>query len=201
MCFSYIFLNGDIGNFTRPWQSEVPPFTASVEKNVFYPCNEEDHGMVYIGWRGPSAITQREDLSACVLLLKYLTDTSASPLQKEFVEIEGSYASDVKFSLSENSVSMLYLAFQNVPKSKISKIAGRLNTILKQIVSNKNGIDMARMNIVIHRHILETLSILESKPHDSVAYMIIGDFLFGNTTEDVSILCTLFIHLFFFIIF
>jgi len=34
-------------------------------------------------------------MAACLILLRYLTDTSVSPLQKEFVEIDDPYASEV----------------------------------------------------------------------------------------------------------
>jgi hypothetical protein len=34
--------------------------------------------------------------------------------------------------------------------------------------------------------ILETLSHLESNPHDTIAFMAIGDFLYGRNQEDVS---------------
>lgn len=154
--------------------------------DIYYPCNDEDNGLVYIGWRGPSVLSNRYDLLGCTLLLKYLTDTSASPLQQEFVEIEDPFASDVRFSLSENSESLLYLMFENVPKPKVAKISTRLMNVLKDIAKDESKIDMQRMNTVIHRHILETLSNIESSPHDSVAFMIIGDFLFGNSKEDVS---------------
>ncbi|KAL7287806.1 hypothetical protein TKK_0018181 [Trichogramma kaykai] len=175
---------GKRSQFERPWQNEIPPFTENVERNVFYPCNDETNGLVCVGWRGPSTVSHRIDMLGCMLLLKYLTDTSASPLQKEFVEIEGSFASDVKFSLSENSESLLYIIFQNVPKTKIPKISSKLMNFLKDIY--KKGIDMQRMETVVNRHILETLSNLESSPHDAVAYMIIGDFLFGNDKNDLD---------------
>ncbi|XP_001603808.1 uncharacterized protein C05D11.1 [Nasonia vitripennis] len=181
-----ILAKGDRGPFTRPWQGKVPPFPKNVDMDIYYPCNDEDNGLVYIGWRGPSAISGRSDLLACTLLLKYLTDTSASPLQQEFVEIEDPFASDVRFSLSENSESLLYLMFENVPKPKVSKISVRLMNVLKDIAKDESKIDMQRMNTVIHRHILETLSNIESSPHDSVAFMIIGDFLFGNSKEDLD---------------
>lgn len=186
MVVKLIRLQGDRGAFTRPWQSEVPPFVESVTKDVFYPCNDEDNGIVLIGWRGPSAVNERLDLLGCSLLMKYMTDTSASLLQKNFVEIEDPYASDVRYSLAENSETMLYIEFENVPKQKISKISTLMMDVLKKISESENGIDMQRMNTVIHRHMLETLSNLESSPHDAVAYMIMGDFLFGQTKEDVN---------------
>lgn len=177
-------LKGNKGVFERPWQSKIPPFEKSVDLNIYYPSNDEDNGLAIVGWRGPSAVTNRFDLMGCSLLLKYLTDTSASPLQQEFVEIEDPFANDIGYSLSENSESIIYLAFTNVPKPKLPKISEKLKTSLNNIAQN-GGIDMQRMNTVIHRHMLETLSNIESSPHESVAYMVIGDFLFGNKKEHV----------------
>jgi len=42
-------------DFKRPWQNPVPPLNGVVEKNVLYPADEEDHGLVYISYRGPNA--------------------------------------------------------------------------------------------------------------------------------------------------
>lgn len=53
-----ILSKGNRGDFIRPWQSSVPPFTESINMEMPYPCDEEDNGMVYIGWRGPSSVTE-----------------------------------------------------------------------------------------------------------------------------------------------
>lgn len=165
----------------------MPPLTESVDLDVYYPCDDEDNGLVNVGWRGPSAVTELYDLTGCSILLKYLTDNSVSPLQKEFVEINDPYASRVAYCLAENSEAMLYLIFENVPKAKIPLVKEHLVNVLKRVAEQDNGIDMKRLNAVIHRHILETLSNLENSPHDSVAFMVIGDVLYGRSKEDVSI--------------
>lgn len=51
-----IISKGPLEPFERPWQSPVPPFTKSVNSLILYPNDSEDNGMVYIGWRGPSAV-------------------------------------------------------------------------------------------------------------------------------------------------
>ncbi|GLH01355.1 Presequence protease, mitochondrial [Gryllus bimaculatus] len=177
---------GGQGPFSRPWQSPVPALTESVDLRVPYPCDEEDNGMVYIAWRGPSAVKELYRMCACSVLLKYLTDTSVSPLQKEFVEIEDPYASKVCYSLAENSESMLYLMFENVPNDKLNFVKGRLTQILGALASGDEKLDMKRLRTVIHRQILESLSHLETSPHEGVAFMIIGDMLYGNTKEDLD---------------
>lgn len=44
---------------------------------------------------------------------------------------------------------------------------------------------MVRMKNILERNILEYLSNLESNPHDAVAFLAIGDILYGGTAEDV----------------
>lgn len=171
--------------FVRPWQSEVPPFNKDVDLCVYYPCNDEDNGLVYVGWRGPPALSNRFDLIGCKTLLKYLSETSASPLQKEFVEIDNLFASNVKYSLIENSEPCLSLEFTNVPKLKISEISAHLNSIFNDIADKKIKINMQRLSTIIYRYILESLNSLESNPHSSISNIIIEDFIYGNNQEDV----------------
>lgn len=53
-----ILSKGPLKPFTRPWQSSVPDFTESADLSVLYPSDAEDNGMVYVGWRGPSSVTE-----------------------------------------------------------------------------------------------------------------------------------------------
>ncbi|KAF3427311.1 hypothetical protein E2986_02562 [Frieseomelitta varia] len=179
-----IISKGNRGFFKKPWQDSVPAFTQSVDLDVYYPCDDEDNGIVDVGWRGPSPTTEMYDLIGCTLLLKYLTDTSVSPVQKEFVEIDDAYASNVGYSYCKYTVSVLYLAFESVPKSKIPLVQYQLLKVLNDVY--KKGIDMKRIRTVVHRRILEVLSSLENEPHDTIAHMLFGYALYGNTKEDLD---------------
>lgn len=73
------------------------------------------------------------------MLLRYLSDTSVSPLQRDFVEIPDPYASQIAFNINENSESFLYFTFENVPMNKIDLIPNKLKTILENIAEgNRN---------------------------------------------------------------
>lgn len=171
--------------FVKPWQTLVPPMTDTKTFKIVYPSDEEDFGLVLIGWRGPKCTTENLKLTACNLLLRYLSDTSVSPLQREFIEIPDPYASQISWNIVENSESLLYFSFDNCPLPKIDMIYNKLQQILNNFANGSEKIDMKRMNNIIDRNILEYLSNLENNPHDTVAFIVIGDALYGEKPEDV----------------
>lgn len=85
----------------------------------------------------------------------------------------------------ENSSSCLYLLFQNVPVEKLPLVKDKLEEIFCNMVKNED-IDMHQMESVINKHKLESLSNMENDPHHTIAFMIIGHMLYGNTRDDVS---------------
>ena len=44
-----------------------------------------------------------------------------------------------------------------------------------------------RMLTVINRRVSEQMSEIENSPHDAVAFIAIGDMLYGNSTEDLRV--------------
>ena len=72
--------------FVRPWQEPVPPFAHSVDKVLEFPCDDDDNGIVLVGWRGPSCTRDFRQSIAVGLLTDYLNDTAVAPLQQHFVE-------------------------------------------------------------------------------------------------------------------
>ena len=119
--------------FVKPWQNAVPPLTKSEDLKILYPADEEDCGLVNCAWRGPQSTVDNLNLTACSVLLRYLSDTSVSPLQREFVETADPYASQISFNISENSESLLYLTFENLPTDKIDLVFPKLKKILQNI--------------------------------------------------------------------
>lgn len=180
-----ILSKGELPPFIRPWQTPVAPLAESKTLKIVYPADEEDCGLLDVAWRGPKATSEYAELTACSVLLRYLSDTSVSPLQREFIEIENPYASRVGYNIAENSVSLLYIGFENVILDKMDAIFPKLMKILEKIASGEEKIDMKRMGSVLERYILESLRNLESNPHDDVAFHVIGDVLYGEVAQDV----------------
>ena len=77
--------------FSRPWQNPVPPLVESIDQLIAYPCEDEEKGMVWLAWRGPSCVYQLYETCALMMLMEYLTDTAVSLLQKTYVEVSITY--------------------------------------------------------------------------------------------------------------
>ncbi|XP_053381490.1 uncharacterized protein C05D11.1-like isoform X2 [Mercenaria mercenaria] len=180
-----ILSKGSLSSFSRPWQSPVPSLPGSVEKLVKYAADDETHGIVTVAWRGPAAKDQYT-FNSVSLLLDYLTDSAISPLQRDFVEIEEPYCSDVHGNMIENSESSIYIKFDNVFKEKLNAIFPRLKDVLQKIGNGSEKVDMTRMGNLIQRKVLDALASIEDNPHNKMASFLIGDFLFGDSQEDLE---------------
>lgn len=170
--------------FKKPWQTPVKPLKESKDIKILFPSDEEEFGLVYIGYHGPKATTEYETLTACYVLMKYLCDTSVSPIQQSFIEIDDPFASQVSYNITENSTSLLYFSFANVPVDKIDFIHERLIQLLVDIANGSEKIDEKRLHTVFDKFILERLSSLENSPHDDTTFHILGDFLYADKPED-----------------
>ncbi|XP_063704870.1 uncharacterized protein C05D11.1-like [Culicoides brevitarsis] len=179
-----IISKGKLPPFERPWQTPVAPLAESKNIKIVYPNDEEDCGIVAVGYRGPKATTDHFTLTACSILMRYLSDTSVSPLMREMVEISDPYCSKIGYNIGENSESLLYFSFDNVLVDKVDKVYEKYFSVMQNIAQGGEKIDMKRLKTVIDKAILEALNSLESNPHDDIAFHTIGYVLYGNTETD-----------------
>lgn len=173
--------------FVRPWFTPIEPLADTINKRIVYPSDCEDCGIVHVGWRGPKCTKENLKLTASSVLLRYLSETSVSPLQREMVEIADPYASTVSYNIIENYESAIYFSFENVPVDKIDKVYDKMQSVLGDISNGTEKIDMNRMQNILERSILEYFSNLESNPHEALAFAAIADSLYGEKNEDVRI--------------
>ena len=108
----------------RPWQSPIDPLQSSHSSRVTFPTSEEDSGSVIIAWRGPTA-RNRYHMSALEVLMEYLTATPVAPLQRDLVEIEEPFCSNINLMLFENAVSVFAHRLEGVPVNKIGLVEDR----------------------------------------------------------------------------
>ncbi|XP_065211610.1 uncharacterized protein C05D11.1-like [Planococcus citri] len=171
----------------KAWQDPVPILQKSNIKAVTYPSDKEDHGVVIVGWQGPSVVNDYNNMIAVTMLCNYLVDTAASPLRRSFVEIEEPYCSDISVTVVENSISAVYLTFKNVVIEKIPYLSDELLKILRSIAEDKDDfkIDPNRMKTVIDRFVLKQLLALEKEPQNEITQALISNVLYGNSQTDM----------------
>lgn len=164
---------------------DVPEIPAPVETHVKFPAeDDEEESLVTIGFRGPSAITEIETVAALRLLFEYLTDSSVAPLQLAFVENESPICAGVHYAEMENSRTTFYLEFEGVAVQgdKLGVILPKLKATLEKQLKK---FDASRMADIIRKNYQEELSAMENTPHSSVAYAVIGDFLYGSDDKEM----------------
>jgi len=82
--------------------------------------------------------------------------------------------------------------FENVPIEKMEAeiIPSKLDEVFNKLLIDESYLDLTRLRTFIKRNQLHILSYLDNYPHEKLSSIIIEDFLYGNTTTDVSnIIC------------
>ena len=167
----------------KPWQDPIPSLPQPVDTRIQFPTEDESSGIVIVGCRGPKA-RDFYGITAVEVISEYLTDTSVAPLQRELVEISEPFCSDVGYCQIEFSESVLYIKANNVATEKLQGCKEKIQEVLAGIAEGKEAIDMKRMAAVIHRQILSAKEAIENKPHETLAFMAIGDILYSQKSED-----------------
>lgn len=169
--------------YVRPWQDPIPPLTQPVNTRIQFPTEDESSGIVIVGCRGPKS-QDFYGMTAVEVVCEYLTDTSVAPLQRELVEISQPFCSDVGYQHIEFPESVLYIKASNVATEKLQGCKEKIEEVLANIAEGKEAIDMKRMASVIHRQVLTAKEAYENKPHETLAFMAIGDVLYSQKPGD-----------------
>ena len=138
-----------------------------------------------LGFRGPSC-EDHYGQAALSVILDYLSDTSIAPLQRELVEIPDPFCSDIDCDVLEFLESAFIIRAENVSFDKLSAAKGKVKEVLGNLAEGREAIDMDRLNVVIHRKILDTKNRFENRPHDTFADVLVRDFLYSTKSEDLK---------------
>lgn len=138
-----------------------------------------------LGFRGPSC-EDHYGQAALSVILDYLSDTSIAPLQRELVEIPDPFCSDIDCDVLEFLESAFIIRAENVSFDKLSAAKEKVKEVLRNLAEGREVIDMDRLNVVIHRKILDTKNRLENRPHDTFADVLVRDFLYSTKSEDLK---------------
>jgi len=167
--------------FVETPSAKAPKIEEDRVVTVEFPEKDESMGEVCVSWIGVPSSDFLTD-KAIDILNSYLSDSAISPLQKALVEIDEPYATDIGFDTSDQTTTVINLNMSSVPVEKLDKVVGETKAVMRGIL--KDGIDMERMTMVLHREQRKLLNTLEKDASDALTYSLLSDFLFGK--EDSS---------------
>ncbi|CAB3402179.1 unnamed protein product [Caenorhabditis bovis] len=155
--------------FPRPFSIQPCEIKESIVEKVKCPSDDSSRGSVEI---------------TCVLF-DYFTNTSVSPLQKDFVLIDDALASSAYFHVTEAVRCEIRLNFGGVPVEKLESVAPKFfDKTLREHLEPTNW-DMERMGFLIDQTILNELVKLETSAQKDIAAHIIGHQLFDNNDTEL----------------
>lgn len=173
--------------FVKPWQSPVPILTSSIVKEIKYPSDKEDNGLIFRAWQGPR-INDQKKLIACNVLLEYLTETAAAPLIKNLVEIPDQFCSDVSYMTIDNAIAALILVFEDVDLDRMHTLNNVVNTVLREVVrgEGQNGLKLERIRTILEKSRLKQILKMEKNPHSNIARVVITDMIYSAAPDHTS---------------
>uniref|UniRef100_A0A1I7U966 Presequence protease, mitochondrial n=1 Tax=Caenorhabditis tropicalis TaxID=1561998 RepID=A0A1I7U966_9PELO len=172
-------------HFPKPFSFTLPEIKESTVHKVECPTDDASRGAVEVAWfaHHPSDLDTHSSLH---VLFDYLSNTSVSPLQKDFILLEDPLASSVSFHIAEGVKCDMRLNFTGVPVEKLEEVAPKFfdKTVREHLEADHW--DMERMGYLIDQSILNELVKLETNAPKDIMSHIIGHQLFDN--EDVELL-------------
>lgn len=149
---------------------------------VQVPSMVDDQCLLYAGYRGPETNTNYRDCVAIEILLWYLVESSASPLQMEFVHCADPLCSSIEYEISHLKITKFVIKFGGVVRGGCEKLATRFDTLMRRYISDDNmNIDMDRLSRIIARKEHLSLLNLETNPHKLALEAALVHFKYGET--------------------
>ncbi|KIH54029.1 hypothetical protein ANCDUO_15827, partial [Ancylostoma duodenale] len=172
--------------FQRPFSSvHLFPPTESTVHHVICPSDDESTGVVEISWFG-CAPTDFKQKAALRVLFDYLSDTSVSPLQREFVLIDNPLSSQVVFGVNQQTTCILNLTSNGVPTDRLDEVEPRLMDEIVTKHLDDQAWDMERMGFIIRQAAVSSMREMEKRPDMSLFFHMFGHQLYDDSVENFS---------------
>ncbi|CAI2348052.1 unnamed protein product [Caenorhabditis sp. 36 PRJEB53466] len=166
-------------HFPTPFSFALPEIKDSSVHKIQCPTDDASRGSVEVAWfaHHPSDL---ETHSSLHVLFDYLSNTSVSPLQKDFILLEDPLASSVSFHIAEGVKCDMRLNFAGVPVEKLELVGPKFfDKTVREHLEEPHW-DMERMGYLIDQSILNELVKLETNAPKDIISHIIGHQLFDN---------------------
>ena len=167
-------------NFVNPWISESAMLieTPTMSK-TYFPCEVEEYGLVKIAILGSCVTDAAHEFKkiGMRLLMEYLCQCPASPIEFKFIENVDNLASRVIYSEMNHFQTVYCMEFESVLLSEMELIEPKLRKLLNHELAHFN---MGRMKDIIRKMYHEEISIMENEKEEKVARAVIQDFIYGS---------------------
>lgn len=151
--------------------------TETVIKTVEFPDEDESSGDVNFAWIGPEGTDLILD-QAMDTIGKYLTSSSVSLLNQEFIEIENPIASSSGFYTESYVNSCIHMSLSNVPTGKLDSVPQLVLDLLKTHCT-KEQLDLKRLREITEQSMWKYIYQTE-KSSENLATLAIFEFEYGN---------------------
>ncbi|KAI9296809.1 hypothetical protein K502DRAFT_301758 [Neoconidiobolus thromboides FSU 785] len=156
-------------------------------KTVHFPSDDTSVGSIGYAWRGPEFSDYQQSLTLEIILL-YLTDSPASPMQQHFVNLNEPIANDVGYELRLTPETSLWLTFYGVPaKGKYVHAGVYREKVLNCIKESIDKMKLEKLHEAIRRYRNNRLRSLEEDATedlvDNIIPAIIADTFYNAPFE------------------
>jgi len=166
------------------WTQPAPSLSETLTSHVRFPSDDEETGIVRVGWL-TFGVNQQYERSAMEVLLTYLTDTSVAELQQAFVECVPPLAGAVYASADDYDPQMVTITCDSVPTGNLDVICSTLADMLTCFASSDGAaLDAERMRSVLQRRRLGIFDAAESSPEASISSAVIPAFLYSRSKDE-----------------
>lgn len=153
------------------------PLTKSIVQNVSFPDKDESSGNIMISWIGADSRNTVLD-QAIDILGKYLTSSSVSLFNQEFIEIDDPWATDTGFYTDSYIRTAMTINFDNVPIGKLSSFPEKIFSLMKNHCNEKT-LDIVRLRDLVEQTMWKFVHKAE-KSSETISYIAIYEFEYGK---------------------
>lgn len=153
------------------------PLTETIIKTVEFPDEDESSGEISFSWIGPNGNDLILD-QAIDTIGKYLTSSSVSLLNQEFIEIEHPLATSADFTTESYVNTCMTMELSNVPKEKLDQLPKLVLDLLKSHCS-KDKLDLKRLRDITEQTMWKFIYQTEQSP-ENLATLSIFEFEYGD---------------------
>lgn len=153
------------------------PLTDTIIERVEFPDKDESTGEMIISWIGPEANDNVINV-AVDTIGAYFADSPISIFNKNLIEIENAYATDIDYTTDDYVRTALNFTVNGVPVEKLDELDSKMKELLAE-QSKPENFDLTYLRQVLNQQKMKYVASTEKSPA-IFANTAISDFIYGD---------------------